>query len=454
LGVGDLQFVQRIPPCQCGVKPKVNTLPTHFLVCTCSPCMFCTNQAAILRFHGREWNGRAIKVEPIVDHPRGGRVRVPEKIVSYVSGEAKYTRDGKVNTMRRIAQTKTQYEQQQNRLRQQHLAKKRKKRAEQGQAQQLQQNIPRPTSTTKLVAKLSPSCQEEFLRASRKGYVSLPSTGFRRGRKSSSLACAHRQWCDDRQVPQIVLCKASGGRPLDNVIVDLSPLRIPKAMMATSSSSSSSPGVSYDFLLMWKLQIMTAATNADMVLRTDYLQDNCEVVSALEDDSYDEEDDDDEYQDEETVLLSSGDEEEIDDEEPLDGDTLDPPFSSSGYVLTLTEEFTALSSRTSINKLPVLSMGVFEGERSKAKAMAKELALLWDIPQEPTEELQEAMNQLISLNPTKSKNNNNGSNNSRRDADGNLQRKRENNPYRNGGRSQRPKQRRNSNDLDMYNSKY
>ena len=29
-------------------------------------------------------------------------------------------------------------------------------------------------------------------------------------------------------------------------------------------------------------------------------------------------------------------------------------------------------------KLPVVSMGVFEGERSNAKAMAKELSVLWE----------------------------------------------------------------------------
>jgi hypothetical protein len=337
------------------VKLKMKNLPplTHFFGLQLFFACVLYNQAAILQFHGREWKGRAIKVEPIVDHPQGGRVCVPEKIVSYVSGEAKYTQDGKINTMRRIAETKTQYEQQQNRRRQQHLAKKRKKAAEQGQAQHLQQNIPRPTSTTKLVAKLLPSCQE-FLRASRKGYLCLPST--------------HRQ-----QVPQIVLCKASGGQPLDKVIVDLSPLHIPKAMMATSASSLSS-SVSDDFLLMWKLQIMTAATNANMVLRMDYIQDNCEVVSALEDDSYNDKEDD-ECLDDQPLLLSSGDEEDTDDEERQD-DTLESSLtlSLSGYVLTLTEEFTPSSSRTSINKLPVLSMGVFEGERSKAKAMAKEFS--------------------------------------------------------------------------------
>ena len=34
-----------------------------------------------------------------------------------------------------------------------------------------------------------------------------------------------------------------------------------------------------------------------------------------------------------------------------------------------------------ISKVPVISMGVFEGERAKAKAMARELASLWELPQ-------------------------------------------------------------------------
>jgi hypothetical protein len=33
-------------------------------------------------------------------------------------------------------------------------------------------------------------------------------------------------------------------------------------------------------------------------------------------------------------------------------------------------------------KLPVVSLGVFEGSRSNAKAMARSLALLWDIPEQ------------------------------------------------------------------------
>ena len=48
-----------------------------------------STQAAIVRFHGVEFMGRKLRVEEIRDDPRKGRVKVPEKIVSYVLGAAK-----------------------------------------------------------------------------------------------------------------------------------------------------------------------------------------------------------------------------------------------------------------------------------------------------------------------------------------------------------------------------
>jgi len=52
-------------------------------------------EAAIIRFHGAEFMGRRLKVEEIIDHPRKGRVHVPEKLVTYVLGVAKKTPRGK-----------------------------------------------------------------------------------------------------------------------------------------------------------------------------------------------------------------------------------------------------------------------------------------------------------------------------------------------------------------------
>jgi hypothetical protein len=254
--------------------------------------------------------GRDLKVEPIRDHPKKGRVRVPERMVSYVSGAAKTTRDGRVNTMRRISGSEEK-----TNVKQPNKKKASKKKKKQPQF------------------KLTELEQEELQRASRRGYVTLDGTGYRRGRKTSSLACAHRQFCDEREKPQIVLCKASGGRPLDCVIVDVSPLRMTNAVD--------------DVLVKWKAQIITAATNEDMELRSDYLEDNCEALLTFEDEGRD--------------LLTL-------EEEPLQ------------YAITLTDEDSWATEP--ISTLPVLSMGVFEGERSKAKAMARELALLWGIPEE------------------------------------------------------------------------
>mmetsp|Transcript_25318 Transcript_25318/g.59250 ORF Transcript_25318/g.59250 Transcript_25318/m.59250 type:complete len:173 (+) Transcript_25318:775-1293(+) len=112
--------------------------------------------------------------------------------------------------------------------------------------------------------RLSESDQRAFERASRQGFVTLEGTGYRRGRKSSALANLHREWCDKRSKPQIVLCKASGGRPLDNVIVDLSPLRL--GILSPDGMDAA--------ILKYKKQIIKAAEASGMVLRSDYIEDN------------------------------------------------------------------------------------------------------------------------------------------------------------------------------------
>lgn len=253
--------------------------------------------------------GQDMKVEPIRDHPTKGRVRVPGRLVEYVSGAAKKTRDGRTNTMRRVARVEEAEKKKKQRIKAVNKKKKMDRRKKQKKLQPF---------------KLNETEEKEFERSYRRGYVTLDGTGYRRGRKTSSLACAHRQYCDQREKPHIVLCKASGGRPLDCVIVDLSPLRTTSAVGAN------------DFLVKWKTQILTAATNADMELRTDYLEDNCLTLS------------------------------------------------TEGEGIELNEGQSEDSWATKpISKLPVLSLGVFEGERSKAKAMARELALLWEIPEEP-----------------------------------------------------------------------
>ena len=177
--------------------------------------------------------------------------------------------------------------------------------------------------------RLSEQEHKELERASKRGYVTLEGTGYRRGRKGSAVANTHREWCDSRSKPQIILCKASGGRPLDNVIIDLSPLRL-----GTLSEDMSFVD---EFLIRWKAEILTAAEGAGMFLNSEYVEDNCESLDLNQ-----------EEQDEHSA----------------------------------TKFFMAIDSDSWVTqpiwRLPAISMGVFEGERSQAKAMARELAQLWD----------------------------------------------------------------------------
>jgi len=61
-------------------------------------------QMAIDLFQGYEVNGRRLKVEPIKDHEKYGRIRVPGKIIEYAVGPIKMQRNG-LNTMRRATTT-------------------------------------------------------------------------------------------------------------------------------------------------------------------------------------------------------------------------------------------------------------------------------------------------------------------------------------------------------------
>ena len=318
-------------------------------------------EKALLRFHNAELQGTPIKVEEIRDHPKKGRVRVPEKMVAYVLGGVKKTNGGRqVNTMRRVSNPTT--------LQKKHKNRNRGGKAKQfahpanallenapTQAKEQQHPKPLPLPPKRLSQpkpqrfKLSAKEQQELQRAYRKGYVTLEGTGFRRGRKSSNLACAHRQWCDlDADKPQIVLCKASGGRPLDCLIVDLSPLR-GRLLLNGNNNGFILGEEQEESQELWLTPIIQAAQRAGMVLRNDYIQDNTQKV--------------------------------------LQPDQVDLPIS----------------------ELPAISMGVFEGERSQAKAMARELALLWEIPQAAQDKIMEYNNHH---NSNSSSNNNKKARNS------------------------------------------
>lgn len=63
------------------------------------------SKTAMSLLHGFELNGKCMKVEPIKDHEKYGRIRVPGKIIEYVVGPEKRMRNGEINTMRRATGT-------------------------------------------------------------------------------------------------------------------------------------------------------------------------------------------------------------------------------------------------------------------------------------------------------------------------------------------------------------
>lgn len=274
-------------------------------------------EAAILRFHGSEWRGKRIKVECIRDDPRFGRVRVPESMVSYVSGSLKRTRNGKVNTMRTARADASE-----------ELSKKKQKKKAKAKFKKAQALKRKRNGSNKY--RLSSEDQQEVLRACKKGYLTLDGRKAGHGSlatlcssealKGVRMAMAHRDWCDERAKPNIVLYKASGRHTrevLDYIVVDLSPLR--------EQLSSK-----------WTDDIMDAASLAGMELRKTEDMEECS-----------------------TNVADAG-----------------PVVKEQG------------EGRQPIADLPFVSMGFFVGERSKAKAMAKELTQLWDLPE--VEEFNEA----------------------------------------------------------------
>jgi len=58
-------------------------------------------ETAMDLLQGYELQGKCLKVEPIKDHKKHGRIRAPQKIVDYAVGPIKRQRKGELNTMRR-----------------------------------------------------------------------------------------------------------------------------------------------------------------------------------------------------------------------------------------------------------------------------------------------------------------------------------------------------------------
>ena len=287
-------------------------------------------------------------MEPIRDHPSQGRVRVPERIVDYVSGRIKRTRRTKgknkngpvLNELRRISRMET--------------TKKPLKKA----AAAKRKNHKTSSASRRTVSyKLNDGEHAELERAERKGFLTVSGgqgshrSRGRGGHFSSALTKAHRQKCAAKSKPQITLFKAVGTRGrtvVDQVLVDLSPLRL--------HGQSDDAREVEESLLQWKRQILTAAGNAGMRFRDQEDED-------VDDDSMEQGRDDDESDMDPTLVE----------------DQVTFAVPKTGKRPLLRESW----SSAPIHRLPVLRLGVFEGERKNAKAMAKELAKVWEIPEEP-----------------------------------------------------------------------
>lgn len=239
-------------------------------------------------------------------------------MVEYVSGASKKTRSGQTNELRRISRDDVD-------------------RLSRGQPSKR-----KGYGSRGVPHRLNESERAEMDRAAKKGFLVVDGSGIRRARKGSPLVNIHRQWCDARAKPQIVVSKAAAvhdGDVVDQVICDLSPLRL--------NGLFDDPDLVAGYLVKWKTDIFTAASNAGLVLQED-------------DDGYD-------------------------DEEEDHGEG-SPDFAAGDFddnVITFdSQQLQEAWATQPIWKLPVVSVGVFEGHRSKAKTMAKELAILWEVPEE------------------------------------------------------------------------
>lgn len=299
--------LQSLPACVVR-KPDTSSLRYGFV----SFQTAAEKEAAIIRFHGTKFRGRTLKVEEIRDLPRRGRVRVPERMIAYVSGPIKQSGSSSnsihQNSLRRVSKDDVE-------------------RLSRGQPSKR-----KGYGSRAVPHRLNDAERAEIERAARKGFVTFVGGGNRRTRKGSPLANIHRQWCDARGKPQICLYKATGGsRPVDQVVVDLSPLRL-NGLFDNSLQVE-------DYLVRWKTEILTAANANSMQL--------CRSV-------------DEEHDDEECDLDVAG--------------------VSCEIVLKFDETTREAWATKPIWQLPVLAL-IFQGERSNAKALTKALALLWDIPE-------------------------------------------------------------------------
>jgi hypothetical protein len=214
-------------------------------------------KAAIARFSGFRLNDRCLRIEEIQDKPK--RVRVPEKLVYYVVGEEKRSKDGSKNTLRKANNSRATEEE-----------KDPADNPERPSRRHQKLKKPKLPSAASLLSQLNDSDKVSFERALRKGYVSI--TGLYR--KNSSLLSAHRIWCNARDVPQMILSKAYSGRILDKLLIDFSTLSI--------NHLSDDAAVVDEFMTSWKVSLISVALDCGMNLKTTLTENTGEVRNDLE----------------------------------------------------------------------------------------------------------------------------------------------------------------------------
>lgn len=316
--------LQTVPACVVR-KPDMSSLRYGFV----SFPSVQEKEAAIIRFHGTEFRGQQIKVEAIKDTPGGRRVRIPESMIAYVSGGPKKMKqprkkksanngsDGNsVGSLRSVSVPTTTKHANKN--------KQQLKRKAGGSASNVKKNNRKPRWSDAQLAELE--------RAHRKGFITVSA-------HNSRLASAHRTWCDGRRKPHICLVKQQQrftAQTVDQVVVDLSPLRLGGTTTTTNDDADVSAQIA-----QFKADILTAASGCGMKL--------CGQM-----DEYDEENASDNSDKGESALT-----------------TISSTASTASIPTT--------QPLRPIDQLPAISL-IFQGERHQAKEMAKTLALLWEVP--------------------------------------------------------------------------
>lgn len=180
----------------------------------------------------------------------------------------------------------------------------------------------------------------QFERAMRKGYLELSGGGNRRSRKGSPLTNIHRQWSDAREKPQIILYKAFQGDFRDELVTDLSPLRLNGA---------------YSDVEFVKRQVAELKVEALDIALSNGMEVPIHDMHAMD------------------QQIETQEQEE-------DDDNLNDNHEDESEAKPLTTTFSTVDwGVLPIWRLPLIQVGPFVGERSKAKLTAKALVERWNI---------------------------------------------------------------------------